>query len=367
MVEMVKELSSMDIYYLMKELKQLENSKVDRIYHTTENYEELLVVVHVTGKGKHIIKVMLPSMILMDYSKEEQGTATGLCMMLRKNLEGSILASIEQVSFERVIILTFQRKEERKHLIIELFGKGNIIFCDDKLNILNTLREEHWKDREIKKKQAYQQPISNNILKMDEKEIEKIINTSKRTSLVKVLAMDLGLGGVYAEELCATIGIDKESKNADSKKILKGINELLKKNTKPNSVDGKIFPFELQTKKAEKYYDSFNEAILQNIELKDMQKEKYDKQKEKIDAIINQQSKILEETEKEIIENQRKAESIYEHYKELEDIIKVIKDAQKKYGWKEVKKRLKEDKKFSRIIKDINEKEQTITIELDEL
>lgn len=367
MVEMVKELSSIDIYYLMKELKQLENSKVDRIYHTTENYEELLIVLHVKGKGKHIIRVMLPSMIFIDYSKEEQGTATGLCMMLRKNLEGSIMTSIEQVNFERVIILTFQRKEERKHLIIELFGKGNIIFCDDKLNILNTLREEHWKDREIKKKQMYQQPISNNILKMDEKEIEKIINTSKRTSLVKVLAMDLGLGGIYAEEICATLEIDKESKNVDAKKILKGINELLNKNIKPNSTDGKVFPFELQTKKAEKYYDSFNEAILKNIEFKDVQKEQYNRQKEKIESIIMQQTKILQETEKEIIENQKKAESIYEKYKELDEIIKVIKDAKKKYGWKEVKKRIKEDEKFSKIIKDINEKDNTITIELDEL
>lgn len=367
MVEMIKELSSMDLYYLLKELKQLENSKVDRIYHTTENYEELLIVMHVTGKGKHIIRVILPSMIFMDYSKEEQGTPTGLCMMLRKNLEGSILTSIEQVNFERVIMFTFQRKEEKKYLIIELFSKGNIIFCDDKLNILNTLREEHWKDRDIKKKQMYQQPISNNLLKINEEELNSIIKKSKRTNLVKILAMDLGLGGIYAEELCAITGIDKESKDAGSKKIIDGIKKLLSKSIKANSAEGRIFPFELQTKKAEKYYDSFNEAILKNIEFKDVQKEQYLKQKEKIEAIIAQQTKILEETEKEIIENQKKAESIYENYKELEEILKVIRDAKKKYGWKEIKRRIKQDEKFSRIIKDINEKDGTVTIELDEL
>lgn len=367
MVEMVKELSSMDLYYLVKEFKQLENSKVDRIYHTAENPEELLIVVHVTGKGKHILRIILPSMILMDYSKEDQGTATGLCMMLRKNLEGSILASIEQVSFERVIMLTFQRKEEKRYLIIELFSKGNIIFCDDKLNILNTLREEHWKDREVKKKQMYQQPISNDVLKIGEGELKDVIKNSKRASLVKILAMDLGLGGVYAEELCATTGIDKESKDADAKKILSGIKKLLDKDIRANSAEGRIFPFELQTKKAERYYDAFNDAILKNIEFKDVQKEQYSKQKDKIESIIAQQAKILEETEKDIIENQKKAESIYEKYKELEEILEVIRDAKKKYGWKEVKRRIKEDKKFSRIIKDINEKDSTITIELDEL
>jgi predicted ribosome quality control (RQC) complex YloA/Tae2 family protein len=366
-MKMVKELSSMDMYYLTTELKQLENSKVDRIYHTKENPEELLIIVHVTGKGKHILRIILPSLLVMDYSKEEQGTATGLCMMLRKYLEGSMLTSIEQLSFERVLTLTFQRKEEKNYLILELFGKGNIIFCDSKLQVLNTIREEHWKDRDIKRKQEYEQPISNNILKITEEEISEIIKKSKRYSLVKILAMDLGLGGTYAEELCEISGIDKESKEADTGKILKGINILLSKEIKANSISGKAYPFELRTKKAEQYYESFNESILKNIELKDEQKDQYNKQKDKIDAIIDQQTAILEETQEQIIENQKKAESIYGHYKELEDIINIIKNAQKQHGWKEVKKRIKDDEKFSKIIKDISEKDHTITIELDEL
>jgi predicted ribosome quality control (RQC) complex YloA/Tae2 family protein len=364
---MVKELSSMDLYYLIKELKQLENSKVDRIYHTKENPEELLIVVHVTGKGKHILRIILPSLIVMDYSKEEQGIATGLCMMLRKYLEGSTLTGIEQVSFERVLTLTFQRKEERNHLIIEMFSKGNIIFCDAKLQVLNTLREEHWKDRDIKRKQEYAQPISNNILNSNEDEISEIIKKSKRYSLVKILAMDMGLGGIYAEELCEIIGVDKESKEVDSKKVFKGIKALLSKEIKANSAGGRVFPFELKTKNADEYYESFNVAILKNIELKDEEKEQYNKQKDKIDAIINQQTTILKETESQIIENQKKAELIYQKYKELDDILSIIRDAKKKYGWKEVKKRIKEDEKFSKIIKEINEKDNTITIELDEL
>ena len=39
---MKSEISSLDLYYLTKELKILENSKVDRIYHSKENNKELL-------------------------------------------------------------------------------------------------------------------------------------------------------------------------------------------------------------------------------------------------------------------------------------------------------------------------------------
>lgn len=352
---------------MIKELKKLENSKIDRIYHTKENHEDLLIIVHVSGIGKHIIKVSLPSMIYMDYSKEEQGVATGLCMMLRKYLEGSILTGIEQINFERIIVLTFQRKEEKYFLIIELFSKGNIIFCDKDKKILNLLNTQKWRDREIKKDAIYVQPKFVDIKTINEDELENIIKNSNKQNLVKILAIELGLGGVYAEELCERIQIDKESRNVEPKKIISGIKELLSKDIHANSNNGKAFPFELKTIKPEKYYETFSEAIAKNIETRDIEQELYDKQKHKITLIIDEQTKILEQTEREAKEYQEKADKIYKKYLELDSIIKTIKDARKKYGWKEIKKIIQEDKKFSKIILDINEKNGTITVELDEL
>lgn len=359
---MVKELSAVDIYYFLKELKQLENSKVDKIYHTTEKPDELLIVVHVTGKGKHIIRIILPSLIFIDYKKEEQGTATGLCMMLRKNLEGKIINKILQLKFERIIKIIFNNN---KSLIIELFDKGNIIFCDENEIILNCLTEKKWKDREIKKKQKYQEPISKNILEITEEEISEILKNTKKENLVKTLAIDFGLGGIYAEELCSIMGIDKNSKNADAKKISKGLKELLNKELKPNSFQKKIFPIELKTIKPEKYYETFNQAILENIEVTDSENKKIEEKKSKIKKIIYEQTKLQKQIEEEINDNQKKGEAIYENYRELEEIIKIIKEAKKKYSTKEIKERIKKDEKFSKIIKDIDE--QTVTINIDEL
>lgn len=366
-LKMVKELSSMDLYYLVKELKLLENSKVDRIYHTKENPEELIIVVHVTSQGKHILKITLPSIMYIDYSKEEQGIATGLCMMLRKYLEGSSLKSITQTDFERVIQIEFQRKDDKFFLILELFSKGNIIFCDNDKKILNLLNTQKWKDRELKKDLTYQKPKSIDIKNIDEKMISDIISNSNKDSIVKTLAMNLSLGGIYSEELCERAKIDKRSKTADPKLLLKALKTLLSQEIKANSNSGRVFPFELITIQPEKYYDTFSEAIAKNVQLKDLEHEKYEKQKEKISFIVEEQKKVLEETEKAIKENQQKADTMYQKYAELESIIQTIRDARKKFGWQEIRKIIKEDKKFSKVITEINEKEGTITIELDEL
>lgn len=358
------------MHYLIGEFKELENSKIDKIYHTKDNYEELLMVVHVTGKGKHILRIMLPSIICMDYSKEEQGVATGFCMMLRKHLEGANISNISQTGFERIIILTIQKKELKYNIIIELFGKGNIIFCDSDMKILNLLYEQKWKDRDIKRGLTYQYP--RNTTQLDEKMMQEVIKNSERESIVKTLAMNLNLGGRYAEEICFRTGIKKETstKNISDQTILIIISEIkniLNQKIKANSNSKNVFPFEMKTILPEKYYDTFNQAVASNIESIDKLQESHEKQKEKVNAIIEEQKKVLKETEKEAEENQKKAESIYENYKELESIVNAIKDVRKKYGWKEIQRRIKEDAKFSKIIVDIDEKNSSIILEMDEL
>ena len=364
---MVKELSAMDLHYLIKELKELENSKVDRIYHTKEDPKELLIILHVTGKGKHILRFILPSLAYIEYSKESQGTATGLCMMLRKYLEGGILRKIIQPGFERIIELEFFAKGECYFLVIELFSKGNIIFLGKDRKILNILEEQEWKDRKLKRGQAYEKPISTDIREITQERLQELIDNSKKDSIVKTLAIELGLGGTYAEELCSITGIGKQEKKADAAKILPALKGMLDKGIKANSSKGKAFPFELETIRPEKYHDSFNQAIAENTETKDKEQEYFESQKSRILKIIEEQEISLLEVQKEFEEDQKRAQAIYENYKELDSIITILRDVRKKHGWKEVKKRISQDEKFSKIIKDINEENNIVRIDLEQL
>jgi predicted ribosome quality control (RQC) complex YloA/Tae2 family protein len=374
---MKNEISSLELYYLMKEFKIIEGSKIDRVYHPKNSPKELTIVCHITGQGKSILKVVLPSIILLDDTKDSSDTQTGFGMMLRKYIEGFRIVSIAQRDFERVITINIEGKggTERYTLIVELFSKGNVIFCDNELKILNTLEEQVWKDRTIKRGEKYVYPKSKiNILKIGEKEFAESLKMSDKESLVKSLAITFNLGGKYSEELCAMSGIDKNVKANSLKdeqcsKIYKNLILLLHEEISANSCDGEIFPFILESMKAKekKTYESFNDAIRENYNMVKHTESKKDLNKniEKIQKIIDEQLKLYEECEQEYSENQAKGELIYEKYQEIEKIIESVKEARKKYSWKAIKQKLDENPEMKKIIKDIDEKNNSVIIEIE--
>jgi predicted ribosome quality control (RQC) complex YloA/Tae2 family protein len=374
---MKSELSSLDLYYLSKELSELENSKTDRIYHSKEESSKLILTFHVTGKGKHYLTVKLPALAYIGHEKDAQGTPTGLCMMLRKYLEGSMLRTIAQKDFERVIELVFERKNDGKtekyRLIIELFSKGNIIFCDADYKILNLYDAQTWKDRTLQRNETYKFPQSKhgNVTELDEDAFTEIIKKSDRESLVKALAMEFSLGGVYAEELCMNADVDKTTplkKIADYGPLYKSFKKLFKRQMKPNVNSFGIFPFELDLHKNtdKKYYERFTQAIADNLTISNEKETKeFNKQIDKLKNILQEQEDSLVQCEKDYEDNQATAELIYKKYQLIDEILNILKQARKKYSWKEIKEKIKSDKKYGQIITNINEKDSEITIEID--
>ena len=120
----------------------------------------------------------------------------------------------------------------------------------------------------------------------------------------------------------------------------------------------------LQTEK--KDFKSYNEA-LDNYFTKQVKEEKvdeselrYKKELEKLNKIIDEQKNQIERMQTSIKTNNGRAELIYTNYKLIESIITELKKAREKYSWQEIKEKLKGHK----LIKDINEKESKITIEI---
>ena len=95
-------------------------------------------------------------------------------------------------------------------------------------------------------------------------------------------------------------------------------------------------------------------------EIKKKTTEGYEKKIKKTNEVLERQRKTLQELQQSIDDNPKKGELIYEKYAVIDEILKEINKARKKYSWKDIKKKLKGHK----IIKDINEKEGKIIVEL---
>ncbi len=374
---MKKNLAALELSYIVKELDVLIDAKLDKIYNPDK--KTLLLQFHITGQGKKILRISVPDYIYTtDYKEKSPEKPSGFCMVLRKNLEQSRLRSIKQLGSERIIELLFEKKEKHK-LFIELFSPGNIILCREDNIIISALETKKWKDRTIRGGIAYTFPKREiNFFDLKKKELKELLKSTEKDSLVTSLAIDLGLGGVYAEESCLLAKIDKKINpkeiNEDNlNSLLKAIKSLCNQKTSPCSVYNKkelvdIVPFSLELYKnfEKKDFKSYNKA-LDNYFTKQVKEEKvdeselrYKKELDKLNKIIDGQKKQIERMQTSIKTNNERAEIFYTNYNLIQNIITELKKAREKYSWKEIKEKLKGHK----TIKDINEKEGKIILEI---
>ena len=368
--------SSIELYYLVKEFDILVDAKVDQIYQLDKM--DYIFQFHKTGVGKLRLRISPPGFTYLTQYKPEVQTPRGFCMTLRKQLANSRLRSIRQLAFERIIELEFETKDEKKYLYIELFGKGNIVFCKEDLTIIQAVVMQKWKDRTIRPGVKYEYPKREyNLLELPKQQLKELLALSNKT-IVKVLALELGLGGLYAEEVLALAGVDKNRIKLNDQEITSlnnQLQELKSREIKPaiifkqDEVVKDIVAFELQSyrdfkiKQAESYNSAFDQVLTQEEKESEMMEtsSKYEDKLNKVRKMIEMQEKSVQKLKKTELESSAAGELLYNNYQVVDEILAEIKKAREKYSWKEIKEKLKGHK----IIKDIREKEGKIVLELD--
>lgn len=317
---MKAELTSLDIYWLREELKTLENSRLDKLFISQNHF---VISFYVFGKGKKFLHLILPSTIYLSEQKSISGEDTGLSKILRKYLINKKLKSIDQHEFERILILDFDDVK----VIIELFDKGNFLLLKKDNTIISGKFFKKFRERTIRGGIIYEFPKNKiNPLNIEEREFENEIQKIDE-GIVKILAKKFSLGGEYSEDICKKAGIDKNSKSLSKKQI----NELFKvmKDFFNNSPIGK------------------NQTLSSTIE-KVVKTEPPDKKEnkniKKIEVIIKKQKELLESSIKGYEENNLKGSKIYEHFQEIDLLLKKANELKKKEGWESLKEKLESKK-----------------------
>ncbi len=359
-----KNLSSVEIAALVQELQILVRGKLPQIYHQTE--KEFLFQFHVPTKGKLLLKVIPGKFLCLTRKKDVPLTPSSFCLQLRKHLDNAFVKAIYQKDSERIVVFELE-KETRYFLIIELFAKGNIILADEQYKIIGALEQQTWKDRTIRVGLPYQFPASAyNWKTIREKELASCLVRSDKKNVAMALATDIGLGGVYAEDLCLRAGVEKdavlssvEGKSAKAlMNQLEGLRERLQEKPRGCMYAEQITPFPLHEQEPLSSTETYNEAIdtLNPYTIISP----YEKKIRTMEKMISSQEESMQSLKEKIETNTEKGQRIYNHYAPLHRLLEIVKELRKTKDWKDVEKELLKEKK----IKQVDLKNKRITLDL---
>lgn len=106
---------------------------------------DLLLVVHNRGADYRTlfsVDAQFPRVYLTSVNPQSPWNPFGFCMTLRKYIEGSFITAIEQLGFDRILVLRLEAPDgNRARLIHEIMGKhGNLILVNDEGRILTAAK-----------------------------------------------------------------------------------------------------------------------------------------------------------------------------------------------------------------------------------
>lgn len=275
------------------------------------------------------------------FRTSESVVPPAFAMLLRKHMSGKAVKSITQHEFDRIVIFEFEN-EPSIRLVAEMFGGGNLILLEGN-KIIKPLTSKSWRAREIKAGYDYQfPPESANPFRFSQEEIVNILKNSKK-DLVRCLAMELNLGGAYAEEICHSLAHDKSDKTTElSDDELLEVHEIIQAfkdmlgDAKPQiifddeNIQFDVLPFELSMHASldKKEYEHYSQAIKEyfanlpeNIVEEGPQKGQRQLQ---LERQLANQLEAIKEMEIQAKEFQELGDNIYANYGTLDGLLNKV-------------------------------------------
>ncbi|MBS3817615.1 MAG: NFACT family protein [Candidatus Thermoplasmatota archaeon] len=372
---MKEEMEALEVKAAVRELRSLEGGYVKKIYQPNEG--EILFRIYIPEQGTKMLLFKIgKALYLTEVDKDNPMKPGDYVMLMRKYTSNATIQKIEQHEFDRVVTFELQKKRKSR-FIFEIFGKGNLIL-EGEDHILVPYRSESWSHRELKEGREYKFPPSRiQPLELDEDGFkEKLEETDK--DLVRTLAVDLNLGGKYAEEICMRAGVDKNLEDLeDTADEIYSIVQKLKEQVqvedlKPKIVkdqDGDVidaipFPLVQYEKNKElgmEQTESYNRALDLAFKAGDEEKKEEKEGDTKLERKLASQKRAMEDLKEEEKANKIKAELIYQNYQECEDLLQKIHEARHEGDREEIYSNIRERDD----IVQLNETDEYVILELE--
>ncbi|MGB7706399.1 MAG: ribosome rescue protein RqcH [Nitrososphaeraceae archaeon] len=210
------ELSGIELHYLVNKISSKITSSyyVSNISSITKN-SILLKLHHPTESDINLI--VSTKGIWITSKKYKQMEENQLLSILSREIERAKINSVSQPGSERIFFLHVINKDNKERkLVVEIFGKGNIILCDESMKILWILNPVEVRHRILKTGLEYVLPPNRgeDVFQISLEGMKKSRDTQpENTDLVRWLAKCTSLPRKYVEEILLRSGISAKYAN----------------------------------------------------------------------------------------------------------------------------------------------------------
>ncbi|WP_255192370.1 ribosome rescue protein RqcH [Natronobeatus ordinarius] len=373
-----RELTSVDLAALVREFGAYEGAKVDKAYLYGDDLLRLKMRDFDRGRLEVLIEVgevKRAHTVSPERVPDAPGRPPQFAMMLRNRLSGADFVGVEQYEFDRILEFVFDREDGMTRLIVELFGQGNVAVTNGEYEVIDSLETVRLKSRTVAPGSRYEFPESRlDPLSVSREAFDHHMDESD-TDVVRTLATQLNLGGLYAEELCTRAGVEKalDIDDADEEVYdrLYGALERLAIDVRNGNVEPRLyledgddaegrvvdvtpFPLEEHAHLAAEPSDTFLAALddyFFRLELDDgepepgTQRPDFEEQIAKHERIVAQQEGAIEGFEQQAEAERERAELLYANYGLVDEILSTVQRAREQdRPWEEIEALFEEGK-----------------------
>ncbi len=366
------DITYLDMLQLVRELKRFEGARIEKFYSLGDGVFRFKLSKR--GEQQYALVVRLCSYVCITNLEEKSDSIDQFTAAVRKHVSGAMISSISLYNDDRILGITSKKGDTEFNILIEMFGKGNLIVTDRVMKILSCYVSHAYRDRSVRPRDTYLPPSTRSISTGDADFAEKLLsgmNNYKGKTALQSASRLLNMGSIYVSEAFKRAGLNAEAERlseAEVASLADRIKEVASE-TQEGKVyiiknDGKPEDYMLCRPSSKEFEVEERSGLLEAlsefyaIDAMSVREEKNEKVEE-LEKSIEKQLAYLDSVDREILENKKKGEQVYNNMVRFNQLIAYL-SKERRATLEEVQERFPDLRILS-----IDKKTRRIKVEVD--
>ena len=210
---MMRTISTIEVALLARELGALEGFRLEQFYQSGRGTFRFKFA---SRERTSNLLCILPLTMHETTYLVKQEKASNFAMAVRNRIAGMQVTKVSQYNDDRIIMFKLEGKGKETNLIIELFGKGNMVLTESDMTIDLAYVERDFRTRRIRKGEAYIPPENpgigiSNISSARTALGAGLKEAGPKQNIAAFVSRSANIGTLYVEDAIIKAGVDPRS------------------------------------------------------------------------------------------------------------------------------------------------------------